>query len=364
MTVAPNGRVLSPGEVIEDDVPQPAQPQEWRQDLNVKLICHECREDPPNLVENFAAGDTVCGSCGMVLAEHLVDTRSEWRTFSNDDQGNDDPSRVGEAANPLLNGSQLQSNISYGDGGSRNRELQRAQNKATHDKSTKTLLTAYKQIGSLCDSWELPRTVSESAKHIFKLAEEGKILRGKSQEAIIAGCIFIACRQTPGSQRTFREIYNLTKVSKKEIGRVFKALEDYLRRHSQQEAKNAVTSGVKVTDSMGSTESVKPSDLCNRYCNKLNLSRQTTMIATNLATAMEEANVLAGRSPLSAAAACIYMVSYLMNEPRSPKEIAKHAGVSDGTIRTSYKYLYSAKDQLIDPEWLKRGGDMSRLPAA
>jgi len=363
MSFAPNGRILSPGEVAEDEVPQIQKPQEWRQDLNVKMICKECREDPPNLVENFSAGDTICGSCGLVLGERLVDTRSEWRTFSNDDQGNDDPSRVGEAANPLLNGSQLQSGIAFGDGGSRNRDLQRAQSKATHDKSTKTLLAAYKQIGSLCDTWELPRTVSESAKHIFKLAEDHKVLRGKSQDAIIGGCIFIACRQTPGAQRTFREIHNLTKVSKKEIGRVFKALEEFLRKYNADQAKNAVqTTGVTAANNFQPSESMKPSELCNRYCNKLKLSRQTTMIATNLAERMEHANVLAGRSPLSAAAACIYMISFLMGESRSPKDIAKIGGVSDGTIRTSYKLLYTNKDTLIDPEWLKKGGDLQKLP--
>jgi transcription initiation factor TFIIB len=39
--------------------------------------------------------------------------------------------------------------------------------------------------------------------------------------------------------------------------------------------------------------------------------------------------------------------------------------VSDGTIRTAYKALYSAQDQIIKPEWLEagKGGDKSRLPA-
>lgn len=32
--------------------------------LQVTLICKICREDPPNLVEEFSAGDTVCGTCG------------------------------------------------------------------------------------------------------------------------------------------------------------------------------------------------------------------------------------------------------------------------------------------------------------
>ena len=52
---------------------------------------------------------------------------------------------------------------------------------------------------------------------------------------------------------------------------------------------------------------------------------------------------LAGRSPLSVAAACIYMASYLLGKPKTPKEISMVAGVSDGTIRTAYKYLYQER---------------------
>lgn len=72
---------------------------------------------------------------------------------------------------------------------------------------------------------------------------------------------------------------------------------------------------------------------------------------------------LAGRSPLSVAAACIYMASYLCGKPKSPKDISLVAGVSDGTIRTAYKYLYQEKDRLIEPEWVAGGkGKMENLP--
>lgn len=32
--------------------------------LALTLFCKQCREDPPNLVEEFSSGDTVCGTCG------------------------------------------------------------------------------------------------------------------------------------------------------------------------------------------------------------------------------------------------------------------------------------------------------------
>ncbi len=86
-------------------------------DLNVRLICRDCKVDPPNLAEEFESGDLVCADCGLVVGENIIDTRSEWRTFANED--GDDPSRVGAASNPLLDGinEQLESRIGYRDGG-------------------------------------------------------------------------------------------------------------------------------------------------------------------------------------------------------------------------------------------------------
>lgn len=219
-----------------------ASPQElWSENLNMHMICRECKEFPPKLVEEFSSGDTVCGSCGLVLGDRIVDTRSEWRTFSNDDQGNDDPSRVGDGANPLLNGSQLQTSISFGDGSSsRTRDLHRAQNKSTHDKSTKGLLAAYKEIGALCDAMSIPKNVSDTAKHIFKMVNDAGAFRGKSQDTIIAGSIFIACRQCK-VPRTFREICALTKVSKAEIGRIFKALEKFFATQNKERSDGNVS---------------------------------------------------------------------------------------------------------------------------
>lgn len=53
--------------------------------LNVRVCCPDCKVIPPNIIEEFASGDLVCGDCGLVLGDRIIDTRSEWRTFANDD---------------------------------------------------------------------------------------------------------------------------------------------------------------------------------------------------------------------------------------------------------------------------------------
>ena len=44
--------------------------------LNITLTCPECKIFPPDLIERFSEGDIVCGSCGLVLSDRVVDTRS------------------------------------------------------------------------------------------------------------------------------------------------------------------------------------------------------------------------------------------------------------------------------------------------
>jgi transcription initiation factor TFIIB len=48
-----------------------------KQDLAVRLICPECRDQQPNIEEEFSSGDLVCRGCGLVLGDRIVDTRSE-----------------------------------------------------------------------------------------------------------------------------------------------------------------------------------------------------------------------------------------------------------------------------------------------
>lgn len=355
--------VMPPPPPPAADLPPPSQP--WSANHNIAMTCPDCRESPANLVEEFSSGDMVCGDCGLVLGDRIVDTRSEWRTFSNDDQGGDDPSRVGDAANPFLNGAQLETTIAYVPGGA-GRELHRAQNKTTHDKSTKGLLAAYKEIGAFCDSINIQKVVSDAAKQLFKIVDDNKAFKGKPQEAIIAGCIFIACRQC-SVPRTFREIFALTKVPKKEIGRVFKALEKFFAAQDSKKMEALTKSGGVVDDSQQykTTSSTKAHDLMIRFCNNLNLGQNCTTISQELASRAANLGTLAGRSPISSAAACIYMVSYLMKQGKTAKEISMVAGVSDGTIRNAYKHLYTDREKLIDLKWIENGkGDMGLLPAS
>lgn len=318
--------------------------------LNITLTCPECKIFPPDLIERFSEGDIVCGSCGLVLSDRVVDTRSEWRTFSNDDQNGDDPSRVGDAGNPLLDTEDLSTMISYvPENVKAGRELNRAQSKSLVDRKDNALAAAYAKISQMCDGYQLPKIVQDGAKEVYKLVYDEKTLRGKSQESIMAAAIFIGCRKA-NVPRTFKEIWALTSVPKKEIGKVFKLMSKEIQ------AKNAANPNAYslIQDSEQTTQT-SAEDLIRRFCSNLGLNNELTNASEYIARRCKVLGVLAGRSPITIAATVIYMSSLIFGADVTPSKIASNTGVSDGTIKTSFKVMYEDKDNLIDPYWIESG---------
>ncbi|KAH9022254.1 hypothetical protein EDB85DRAFT_2186885, partial [Lactarius pseudohatsudake] len=150
-------------------------------DLSVRLICPDCRDPNPTIIEEFGTGDLVCGAVELVqvLGDCIVDIRSEWRTFANDKGG--DPSRVSAAAGPLMEGmEQLDTIIGFKDCGTGIAcELQRAPTYSQNSRSKRNLLSAFRDISSWCDQFLLPKTICDIAKQLYKRADEEKLLHGK-----------------------------------------------------------------------------------------------------------------------------------------------------------------------------------------
>ncbi|KAH3669420.1 hypothetical protein OGAPHI_001541 [Ogataea philodendri] len=325
--------------------------------LNITLVCPECKVYPPEIVERHSEGDIVCALCGLVLSSRVIDTRSEWRTFANDDQNGDDPSRVGEATNGVLESDQLSTVISAGvDGNRAARELNRIQNRSVVDRKDYALQAAYSRISLLCDGYQLPRVVQDGAKEVYKLVHDDKLLRGKSQEAIMAASIFFGCRKA-NVPRTYNEIWALTNVPKKDIGKVSKVIKQIIQR------KDAEQGGlITHRNNNISTTQTNPEDLVGRFCSHLGLSPQITTSAQHIARTLKETGVLEGRSPTTIAATVIYFATTILKQPVPLSRISEKTGVSEGTIKSSYVYLHGAKEKLVDQSWIDSGKvDLSML---
>ena len=291
----------------------------------------ECPIHPNTpLVEDYRAGDMICPECGLVVGDRVVDVGSEWRTFSNE-KSTSDPSRVGASENPLLSGADLSTLISrsnhenaYDESGN-----PRYQNRRHMSSSDRTLVNAFREINNMADRINLPRTIVDRANVLFKQVHDGKSLKGRSNDAIASACLYIACRQE-GVPRTFKEICAVSKVMKREIGRCFKLILKALETNV-----DLITSG----------------DFMSRFCANLGLSSAVQRASTLIAKRAVELDIVPGRSPISVAAAAIYMASQASQEKRTPREIGDIAGVAEVTIRQSYRLMIPRAAELFPADF-------------
>ncbi|KAJ2530740.1 transcription initiation factor IIB, partial [Coemansia sp. RSA 1933] len=102
-----------------------------------------------------------------------------------------------------------------------------------------------------------------------------------------------------------------------------------------------------------------PDDLLARFCSTLSLSLHAQSCAAMLNDAVKIHDTLSGKSPVSVAGACIYMASHLVGQPRDTAVISHVAGISEGTIKNSYKLLFAARSLLVTQQILDSNAHVS-----
>lgn len=275
-------------------------------------------------------------SCGRVAESHMIDERSEWRTFTDKDKPGDDPNRVGGPVNALLSDGGMSTMISGGKGVDRGlvNNLQRMQNR-TEVGPDRHLIAAFREIGKVCSSMRLPDLAKHQANEYFKEAtEKSKSVKGKAQPAVIATVVFLACRQT-GYSRTFKEICAFVPTAKvKDIGRMYKAIVADLK--------------LKETGTLRSEVGAShPENFLRRFMSMLGFSNAdmiaavalaNAMIPQNGAPAMEHEEIWHGKSPLTVAGTIMFVIGNLPRASKKPviEDICAVCGVAEQTIWNLY----------------------------
>ncbi|KAL2239948.1 UNVERIFIED_CONTAM: Transcription initiation factor IIB-2 [Sesamum indicum] len=304
--------------------------------------CPECMR-PTEVVFDHSAGDTVCSECGLVLEAHSIDETSEWRTFANE-TGENDPVRVGGPTNPLLADGGLSTVISKPNGLSADyltSSLGRWQNRGSNP--DRSIIQAFKTIATMADRLGLVATIKDRANEIYKKVEDQKPLRGRNQDAILAACLYIACRQED-KPRTVKEICSVANgTTKKEIGRA----KEFIVKQLELEMGQSVEMGT-----------IHAGDFLRRFCSHLSMANQAVKAAQEAVQKSEELDIR--RSPISIAAAIIYIITQLSDDKKLLKDICLATGVAEGTIRNSYKDLYPFASKIV-PSWYAKEDDIRHL---
>ena len=269
-------------------------------------FCIECKEDPPNICVEFASGDCVCQSCGLVVKSGLVDTRSEWRTFQNDDKSGPDPNRVGKGEDPLLSGDQLFTRIGGANSSSTYAlSLAKSQRLVSGDRSNEKLAELYGRIDAYCAFGKLTPTIAESSKHIAKLSVDGKWFRAFPEEVVCA-LIFEGCKRA-GEPRNIKEV---SRLSGKQV-KINKCISLVNRQ---------LTLGAGAAF-IGASRAIFAKDLMPRYCQALGLPVWAESISVRVAEAVNDTLILGARSARNVATTVVYLVCHLIGQPRKLSEL-------------------------------------------
>ncbi|KAL6145202.1 hypothetical protein ACLB2K_055890 [Fragaria x ananassa] len=305
--------------------------------------CSDCKRQT-EVVFDHSAGDTVCSECGLVLESHSIDETSEWRTFANE-SGDNDPVRVGGPTNPLLADGGLSTVIAKPNGASGeflSSSLGRWQNRGSNP--DRGLILAFKTIATMSDRLGLVATIKDRANEIYKRVEDQKSSRGRNQDALLAACLYIACRQED-KPRTVKEICSVANgATKKEIGRA----KEYIVKQLGLEKGQSVEMGT-----------IHAGDFMRRFCSNLGMNNQAVKAAQEAVQKSEEFDIRSCSCSLNMHQHIFITCAEVEQWPFCA-DISLATGVAEGTIRNSYKDLYPHVSKII-PNWYAKEEDLKNL---
>lgn len=288
--------------------------------------CPECGKG--RLVLDQARAEVSCENCGLVVQENIIDAGPDWRSFADSGKASQ------ERAAPL---SSLQHDYGFGTvmwgstdahgrsiQGSNLPQLKRMQKWDRRSKfrrgTERNLATALTEIRRMAAGLDVPKSVQEVAGRYYRSAAEKNLIRGRSIDSVAAASLYAALRMS-GVPRSLEEIAAVSKVDRREIGRVYKVVAHEL--------------GLSLAP-------VTPQSYIPRFASRLRIKPETEALALSFVKEAVLREVVSGKDPKSVAAAALYIACILKGEPRTQRDVSEATGVTEVTIRNRYKELVTS----------------------
>ncbi len=289
-----------------------------------KHACTSCGSN--HLIRDMTTGEEICGDCGLVLSDDVLDTRPEWRAFTESERRLRARAGVTSATKIFVNGLSTSFNGSRDFRGNhldlevlgKMNRLRRYDNRSKLDDThTRNLSIAMTELDRMIATVHLPDTVKENAAILYRRALKKDLIRGRSIDAFVAACIYAECRrlQIP---RSLKEISNASTRKLGEISRTYRLLLKELN------LRMPIDDPMKFVSGMAS---------------RLKVNRKTEQHAVEILRRAKELQGLVGKEPRGVAAAALYISCIEMKEKRIQKDIATAAGTTEVTLRNRLRGL-------------------------
>jgi transcription initiation factor TFIIB len=287
--------------------------------------CPECTSK--NLIHDYDSGETICGDCGLVLYEQMMDKGPEWCTFTQENKTS--RSRVGAPTSYSIHDKGLSTTISQVDRDAFGRKLPLSTRlqmwrlrkwqirSRVHSSSDRNLAQAMGELERLSSKVNVSRPIREKAALLYRKSLDKGLIRGRSINAVAAAALYVACRKS-GSPKTLSEISKASLVHKKDVSRCYRLLFQEFDFH------------------------MPPSDpltYVSKIAEKNEISGRTQGAAIAILALARQKRFSAGKDPMGMAAAALYIACLQNKEKITQRALSEAAGVTEVTIRNRYKAL-------------------------
>jgi transcription initiation factor TFIIB len=264
--------------------------------------------------------ETVCTSCGLVIAEDNIDHGPEWRSFADDDTN---PERTGAPLTRSRHDRGLSTEIGRSTrlkGRKRRRmaRLRRQHNRTKiGSKAERNQVYGFTEIRRLVSALGLSDHIRDRSCVLFESAQDEDLLRGRSLEGFAAAAVYATCR-TAAVSRTVDEVVGKARATQAELSAAYDALNREL--------------GLP-------TGPIDPAEYLARFASDLDLPQELEGHARELVEKARERNHVTGRNPAGVAAGCLYTAADERGYPLTQQDAADAADVTPVTLRATYQVL-------------------------
>jgi transcription initiation factor TFIIB len=295
--------------------------------------CPECGSK--KVVRDSERSELVCRSCGFVITERIPSQGPEWRAFNPEQRAK--RRRVGMPETLSIHDKGLSTTIDWRNRDSTGRVLpsaqrfqiyrmRRLQRRARFSSTVeRNLARALGELNAVASRLNLPRNTIEQASTLYRKLLKNTGTRGRSISGCVVACLYMACRQSKIS-RSLDELAVASSINKKEIGRCYRWIYRKL--------------DMKIPISRADT-------YISRFANRLDLPAPTETLAYKIVRVLRQVRLTSGRSPVSIAAAAMYVASTVAGKKRTQGDISRVANVTEVTIRNRYKELLNSVEIVV-----------------
>jgi len=296
-------------------------------------LCNICHSTLMIMDDGFPTCTNV--ECSVIYTNTL-DYSPEWRFFGADDKGGNDPTRCGNPINPLLVESSYGCKVLCSSKSSYEmKKIRKWTEWQSMPHKEKSLYEEFQFITIMAQNSGIPKIFIDEAMAIHKDISEQKMFRGLNRDGIKAASIYISCRLN-GCPRTAHEISEIFKLDK-------------------TSATNGCSTAINILNNIERNieqaptilETTTPSSFIERYCSKLNMNSELTMLCKFIANKVEKNSIILDNAPHAIASGIVYFISVNCNLDITKLEIKQISGISEVTINKCFKKLENTRDVLI-----------------